>query len=266
MPNIIKSAFLNTKPFVIEYSHIVSAQIENTCDSLEQDNDMSSLESNLDVILEARKQADSILQEAEKKAEEILQEANIQAEKIKAQATNDGYSAGFENGKQEGYSQGYSQGQEEATQAIYDKMQAEIENAVKKAEKIIALAENEVNNNLMEAERTIIDIILETVNKVLADEVIKNPSVILPIVHQALEKVCNQDQIVIRVNPECYDVLLEKKSELQKIVMSGQPLVIKADSSLAMGDCVIDTQSGMVDARLSTKIEQLEKTVRNLLP
>ena len=63
-----------------------------------------------------------------------------------------------------------------------------------------------------------------------------------------------------------YDLVLMARSELRGILVGANAeLFIEQDEGLSMGDCVIETPSGSVDARLATQIELVRQAVREVM-
>lgn len=201
-----------------------------------------------------RKEAETILAQARTAAAQCLADAEIRAQDITRQAHDEGLSQGY----QEGFSQG--------RQAALTEMQQTMQLSLEKAERIIKAAEQEACQMIIDAERQIVEMTFAIVRKVLAREIEDNPTVILPVVKEALAKVRDQEQIVIRVNPEDYEMVLMAKRDLQLMVGREHAVSLSADHTIAPGGCVIDTALGTVDARLDTKLEMVYKAIQEILP
>lgn len=215
------------------------------------------------IDLEAiRSEAETILANAQTAAAQCLTEAECKAKELAQQAYeeshNKGYQEGLEQGKQEGFEQG--------NQSALADMQQTMQLTLKKAEGIIKTAEQEARQMIIDAERQILEIALAVAGKVLAREIEDNPTTILPIVKEALEKVRDQDQIIIRVNPEDYEMVLMAKRDLQLMVGRETAVSVAVDNIVPRGGCVIDTALGTVDARLDTKLELVYKAIQEVLP
>lgn len=204
------------------------------------------------ILHEAREQAKKIIAEADIKINEKFASAEAQIESLKEQAQEDGF--------QQGYREGYDQGKQTAT----EEMQGILIAAVEKSESIIALSEQEVRNSILAAEKQFIEIALSIAKKILAREVEENPMVILPIVKKALEKVSDQEQVVIKVHPDDYELVLQARRDLQMILGQEQALTIAHDHTIEVGSCVIESSNGTVDARVSTQFAAIEKILQEI--
>ena len=204
------------------------------------------------ILQEANAQAENIIAEADNKINEKIADAEARIESLKEQAQG----AGF----QQGYREGYDQGKQAAT----EEMQGILLAAVEKSEHIIALSEQEARASILAAEKQFIEIALSIARKILAREVEENPMVILPIVKKALEKVSDQEQIVIKVHPDDYELVLQARRDLQMILGQEQALTIAHDHTVEVGSCVIESSNGTVDARVSTQFAALEKILQEI--
>jgi flagellar assembly protein FliH len=202
-----------------------------------------------ELIASARNEASDIVAEAKMLSEQSLHDANQQVEQIKQQA----------------YAEGYEKGAVEGKQIVLDEMQQILHEAVENAQRVVDNAGKEAKEMILAAERQIVDIALAVASKILAREIEENPFVVLPIVKAALEKVRDQEQIVVRVGVEDFDAVLHAKQDLQIMIGREHDLKIMADRTIEAGSCVIDTSYGMVDARMDTQFESLKKALQGVL-
>lgn len=209
-----------------------------------------------------KREADAIVAKAQSAAAECLTEAECKAQEMARQTFEESHKKGYEEGTSQGYEAGFNEGQQKALADMRQSMQLSLE----KAEGIIKTAEHEASQMILDSERQIVEISLAVASKVLARELEENPTAILPIVKEALAKVRDQDQIVIRVNPEDYEMVLMAKRDLQLMVGRENAVGVSVDHTVAQGGCVIDTALGTVDARLDTKLELVHRAIQEIMP
>ena len=194
-----------------------------------------------------------IYSEAQAEAEKIKNEALQEAEQLRQTAREDGY--------QTGQTQGYQDGLQTAQQE-----QAAVLDAVnEKASRTILAAQEEMKSCMVLAERQIAEIIFSVAGKILPQHFLDVPQIILPMVKKALDKIKDQEGIVIRVSPDNYEFVIMAKNEFQAMLTGNEPLQVQADPSLGLGDCIIESLSGSVDARLQTQLELIKKSVQEVI-
>lgn len=213
-----------------------------------------------DVMNSTNDEAVEMIAQAAMKAKVMLSEAEQQAEIIKQKAYEEGRQQGHEQGREQGYQEGLVQGR----QIGQAELEAAMNHAVTKTELMITAAEQDAKEMVKNAERQIIDIALAIARKILAYEIAENPMVVLPLVKAALEKVSDQEEVVIRVSSEDFDSVLMAKKDLQNMVGREHALKIIPDRTIDSGSCVIDTSYGTVDARIDTQFAIIKKALQDL--
>lgn len=213
-----------------------------------------------DVVDSTNDEAGEIIAQAAMKAEVMLREAEQQAESMKQKAYEEGYQQGHEQGREQGYQEGLTQGR----QSGQKELETAMNQAVAKTELMVTAAAHDAKEMMKNAERQIVDIALAVARKILAYEISENPMVVLPLVKAALEKVSDQEEIVIRVSSEDFDSVLMAKKDLQNMVGREHALKIIPDRTIDSGSCVIDTSYGTVDARIDTQFAIIKKVLQDL--
>ena len=129
----------------------------------------------------------------------------------------------------------------------------------------MADAKEECRSYVQGAENEIAELAMEIANHVLPQHFIDVPTIILPLVRQALLKVKDQSEVHIRVAPESFDLVLMGRSEFQGLLEGQALLEVHSDETLSQGDVVIETPNGNVDARLSTQLDMIRKSIQDAM-
>jgi len=250
LSNVLKYTTHHDVPVLIKTIEILGPEEDDEYQRLVRSRD--SLEQFRQEIAQMHQRAQDEIKKAEIEARKILGEAKHEADVLKLKAQKEGHKLGY----QEGFSDGQNVGQA--------KMQGVIEEAAQKAANMLAVAAAQAQKMILDASDAIIDIAKTAIQRALCQEVLTNTSSIVAVVKEALDKVRDHEQITVRVNPWNFDLLLEHKHELQKMLGREYDLAITSDKTLIIGGCVIDTSNGSVDARLDTKLELLLKTLEEV--
>lgn len=195
--------------------------------------------------------------EAQEKKRLLLEEAQTKIEADAAAAMAAAKEQGQKDGYETGYQEGLNTAREEQRQAILE--------ANAKAEKTIADAKADKINYLVEAEEQIAGMVLDIADKILPQHFIDVPQVILPLVRKAIMKIKDQPEIIVRVAPDQYDLLLLAKNEFKSLLEGQGTLEVKSDETLSISDCVLESPAGNVDARLSVQLEAIRAAVLSRL-
>lgn len=191
--------------------------------------------------------------DAEQETKAILDDAHEQARHI------------MEDAKKEGHEKGLIEGREEGIRQVREEEKQTILDANAKAEKTLADAKEECRVYVQGAENEIASLAMEIADHVLPQHFIDVPTIILPLVRTALMKVKDQSEVHIRVAPESYDLVLMGRSEFQGLLEGQALLEVHSDQNLTVGDVVIETPNGNVDARLSTQLELIRKSIQDAM-
>jgi flagellar assembly protein FliH len=255
LSRIFKSVSLHDTPHVVAYEPPKLPEPEPEETDGEQETDAATAPDEGEAAANAASgEAIGIISAAREKAAAVVAAAGEEAAKLRQEA----YDEGFEKGFAEGQERGETAGLEQAKDAIAA--------AADRAAKLLALAQEQADAAFANAERQVVELALAVAGKVLARQVEENPTVILPIVKTALDKVQDQEQIAIRVHPECYDLVLAARPELQAGLARASTVNVVADTALKAGDCIVETPFGTVDARVDTQLELVKAALKELLP
>lgn len=194
----------------------------------------------------ARLNADQIVERAKLEVERMVKEAEMRVAEIEHEAYQKGYDAGREVG--------FKKGQSEVRRLI-DRLGTIVGQAIDVRENIIA-----------DSEKQMVDMILTISRKVIKDEVVERKEVVLNNIREALKRIKDRDRVDIRVNFADLELTTAHKDELIKMMESLRKVNIYEDSRIDRGGCIIETDVGSIDARISTQLKELEEAIRNAEP
>ncbi len=206
------------------------------------------------ILREAEAEAARVVEEGRQAAKTMLTQAEAKVEELRRAAYDEAYAQGHAAGLAQGHTEGLAQAQ------------GTVDEAIERSRRLIAMAEEQGREALASAERELVELALAVAGKILAKEIAENPTVVLPIVRAAIDKVRDQEQITVRVHPDDYDLVLAARLELSSLMARDNALSVVADGALKNGDCVVDTPFGTVDARIDTQLELLKSALRELTP
>jgi len=176
-------------------------------------------------------------------AEKMIKEAELKVSEIEHQA----YKKGYEAGREEGYKEG----------------QAEVMRLVDRLGTIVSTAVDIRDDIIRSSEKLMTDMILMIARKVIKDEIVERREVVINNIKEAIQRVKDRDRIDIRVNFADLDMTTAHKDELIKMMDSLKKVNIYEDNRVDRGGCVIETDVGAIDARISTQLDAVEESIRN---
>ena len=195
---------------------------------------------------DAEQAASKIIEDAKLEAERIIQEANVEKENIKATAHQDGY--------KEGHEQGFMEGQNEVNRLV-ERVHKIVESVMVRREEI-----------LCETEQQIVELVLLMTRKVVKIISENQKTVVLSNVLAALKKIRTRGNITLRVNTEDLKLTTAHVDEFIKRIENVSGISVIEDSSVDKGGCIVETDFGAIDARISSQLAELESKIMEISP
>jgi len=178
-------------------------------------------------LFDARLEAHTILDEARAEAERIRAEAHRDAERLRQQAV--------------------AEGRERGLQAVTE---------------LLAGARLAAARVQQAAEADLRALAVRIAEKILDRELALRPDAVVDIAVAALRFAGEPREISMRVHPDDLAAIERGKPRLVERCLAAQAVAFRPDPAIGRGGCVIETELGVVDARLSTQLEAIERALR----
>ncbi|MCD2400786.1 flagellar assembly protein FliH [Borreliella bissettiae] len=206
-------------------------------------------------VLEAAKQeADLLQREAIYKKESIDAESNAEIERL-AREYEEKLKTDLEmataKGREEGYRKGYESGFED-----FDKV-------MRKLHSIMASLIAERKGILESSSAQIVSLVMQIAIKVIKRITDSQKDIVLENVNEVLKRVKDKTQITIRVNLDDLDIVRHKKNDFISRFDVIENLEIIEDPNIGKGGCIIETNFGEIDARISSQLDKIEEKFKN---
>jgi flagellar assembly protein FliH len=157
--------------------------------------------------------------------------------------------------EKDAFEKGFAEGRAaalQAAQAVVDSMlgkyAASLDQLNKLRREIFASSEQEV-----------IRLALAIARKVIKREIAIDDELILTLVKVALNRIAVQTLITIRVNPKDYDFIQRHQAALPGAGPLNETMKLVEDPLIDRGGCLIETESGTIDARIEEQLREIEK-------
>lgn len=230
-------------------------------------------------IEEIRKEAEKMMVDAAHDAENTREQSRLEAERMVAQARDEanqfkaqsqidleqakreGFAAGYASGEEMGYKKGYDDGFVKGKQAGLE----ETANAVKTALEAVEQLKAYHLNILTDSQKDVARMALAVAKKVLHKEIMTDPKTVVSVIKEALSRVSFKKQFVILVNPLDLDVIKNSSEDVKTVLDNYESLKFKASAKVETGGCIVQTESGTVDAQIDRQFSEVEAAVINAL-
>lgn len=200
----------------------------------------------------ARKSAYEIVEQARWEANDLITKAKEEAEKeiqgLKEAASEEGRKLGTEKGRLEGLEKGGEEGRRAYSEAI-KKWNGMAEAAVEERKRLLG-----------ELKPILVELVGEALHRCLQKEAKRHHQMVLDLAQEAIKKAQDQVHLKLHLNPEDVEEV-EAQRELLQLSVGAGDLEIVADARIERGGCVLETEAGSVDAKLSTVVNQVKESL-----
>jgi len=155
----------------------------------------------------------------------------------------------------------YRRGFEDAEKVLRKKMNDELNQQISHFDRLIKSFSGEIEALGQKIESVVISLAIEIAKKIVKREIEKDDEFIINQVREAIKRVIGVERIRIRVNPEDEKLVKELKPELLQIADSARDIVVEPDPGVERGGCIIESELGNVDARISTQFSLIENSL-----
>lgn len=202
-------------------------------------------------------QAAIIKSDAENEAAQIIEKAKAEAEQIIADAK-----AEQERLQEESRKSGFDKGHDEG----YEKGKAEVERLIERMHKILEAVMQRREEILQDTESQIVELVILMSRKVIKILSENQKNVIMANTLAALKKVRTRGNVTLRVNLEDVKLATANIEEFIKHVENIEGITVLEDSVVEKGGCIVETDFGQIDARISSQLTELENKILEVSP
>jgi len=176
---------------------------------------------------------------------DALQEMKDQATKIQEEAREQGYREGHD----EGYQAGAQAVREQFTSSM-DALQALVDELSGVRGKAYPLVEREM-----------VEMIVTLARKIIRTELKGKADGIREIVRMAIESVLDRESLIIKIHPDDHKELEDYGQELIQLFHDIKNVKFEAHASVPLGNCVVESNFGTVEAGLNHLDEHIERVL-----
>ncbi|MGN1085053.1 MAG: FliH/SctL family protein [Lachnospiraceae bacterium] len=193
---------------------------------------------------EIRTQADIILEQARSQGEQLKTKAKLAAEAEKLEI--------FETAKREGY--------EEGSLAVQQELSRLQEEFAEKERQLTA----EYEQKTAELEPMAAEVVIQLLDGLTGVLLESRKGIVTYLVSKALSEADRSDSFLVKVSREDFEEVRKASDTLRSLFEREVSLEVVQDSLLKKGECMIETDSNIIDCSLGTQLEGLKEDIRLL--
>ena len=158
----------------------------------------------------------------------------------------------------ERYEEGFKDGYNNASTEIENIYKEKFIKKVDEFNKILNTIDEKIAGYDGEFENLVLKLSFEIAQKVTRREIQKD-SIIEEVLKESLKKILGANSVIIKIHPEDYKILNEDINKKILFDESFSKIKFEQDDRIEQGGCVVETEIGNVDGRISSQINELKK-------
>jgi type III secretion protein L len=115
------------------------------------------------------------------------------------------------------------------------------------------------DRRLADSEPELVRLAVRIAEKIIGEELRLNPQATLSIARQCLQWLRRERSLMLRVSPAELSLLRESIDSLREMAGRHRSIEVIGDPGVGPGGCIVESEYGVIDARLETQIRSMEK-------
>ena len=154
--------------------------------------------------------------------------------------------------------QAYRKGYEEGYAACAKAAESEVTKQVAAFRAMVDELASQRKRLIRESEQAVLKLSCEIARKIIGRAAEIKENLIEEVVKNAVGHLAERQRMVIRVNPLDLEILERNQPEW---ISSDEGIELKADKRIKRGGCLVEGESGSVDAQIESQIDVIEKAL-----
>lgn len=164
------------------------------------------------------------------------------------------------------YAQGFELGQTAGHTAAFDKTSAEINSGMDQLYAMIQKI-SEIKSDLIHQNEThIMTMIYQIAEKLAFDHIESKPEIIMSVIKNAIETAQADEDVIVSVAPEQLQFIENMKLQNGREFEFLKTIKLQAIVGIQSGGCIVETNYGVIDARIPERTSKLWNEIKQSLP
>lgn len=110
-----------------------------------------------------------------------------------------------------------------------------------------------------ESEDELLKLAFMVAKKIVRQEIKHDRRILVQLVSEALRGFPEQHDIVVSLHPEDYKVITSNREIFFAGIGEDRQITLKSDETTTLGGCVVESSSGVIDARIEAQLDEIYK-------
>ena len=162
---------------------------------------------------------------------------------------------------QKAYDKGFDYGQV-VTSGNFEEDINRLQEWIRRFDSVIQDLRIQFSLELGKLEQSISELSIMIAENILEHEISLNSKLFIEQARKAISTLDNEIVLKIHLHPDNVKILKDVKSSLFSDPTKMQGIIISENESVDRGGCIIETNSGIIDARIKTQLEKLKQSLK----
>jgi flagellar assembly protein FliH len=168
--------------------------------------------------------------------------------------------------QEQAYTQGFDLGKTEGRKEAFEKGSSEINTGLEQIQ-IMLQKLGQIKTELIHQNEThIMTMIYKIAEKLAFDHIESKPEVILSVIQKSIETAQADEDITVSVAPEQMQFLENMKLQNNREFEFLKNIKLQSVASIEAGGCIVETNYGVIDARIPERTSKLWDEIKQALP
>ncbi|HVN47929.1 MAG TPA: FliH/SctL family protein [Bacteroidota bacterium] len=163
--------------------------------------------------------------------------------------------------QKESYEQGYAQAMKDREEHYANRLREECLQTIKpqreQMNQVVAGVQNAWKQFSDSVENVVVTLSLAAAERVIKKEVQNDDRLILNQIREGLRRITGVEHLKLRLHPDDEKIVRQSRTELLANVDSVRDIVVEPDETVSRGGCIIESESGSVDATVETQTKKM---------
>lgn len=158
---------------------------------------------------------------------------------------------------EQAYSTGYQAGRRECVEEMAGKVDQEVRAFTSMLDDLVSQRQRLVSDS----EEAVVRLSCQIARRIVGKAVEVNDKIIVDVVKDAIRHLADKQKLIIRVNPADLEAIESHEPEWMMAAGAGTAVKVKGDPRVKRGGCLVEGESGNVEAQIDRQIEVLERAL-----
>lgn len=168
--------------------------------------------------------------------------------------------------QKDAFDEGYKLGKDEGFKAAFDKKNSEIVHGLEQVDAFLKTVEVLKMELVSHNEAHIVKLIYQIAEKIAFDHIQAHPEVVLSVIKKSIEIAQADEDVNVLVAPEQIEFLENMKHQTGRENEFLKNVKLQSSENVQPGGCIVETNYGIIDARVEERIGKLWEEIRQATP